>query len=470
MAGWQVSSSLAVWLVVAAGTAVAGEAPIIDAAARQDLAAVRALVSRRVDVNAAQADGATALHWAVHWDDLPMADLLLRAGARPGVANRLEATPLSLACDSASAAMVERLVRAGADVNERPSRRPAPLLLCARRGDAAAVRALLAARARVDAAEPLRGQTALMWAAARGHAAVVKQLLAAGADVRARSQPTRLVINRADPNDIYTAVIGEVVLGRSTPLLFAAAHGELECARILIEAGAAIDEVTADGLSALVLAVHGGHPALAAWLLSRGANPNAATAGYVALHAAVLRGDLASATRLLDAGADINARIAHGTQTVRAGGGFVLPENLTGATPFVLAAKFLERELLTLLATRGADTRLTLADGTTALMLASGLFSPGPLIDRRGRVSVFNVADEPAALETAQEILKLGGVVNAINTRGESALHGAAARGYATVVRLLIDAGARLDARNAKGDKPFDVAAGAVKDLLSSPQ
>ncbi len=457
---------LVVVAVLAARASLAAEAPIVAAARQQDTARVRTLIAARADVNATQADGATALHWAVHWSDLELVDLLLRAGARASVANELEVTPLAMACDAGQSAIVSRLIDAGAAVNERPARRPPPLHLCVRRGAVEAVTRLLAAGANVDAPEPLRGQTALMWAAANGHPGLVRLLLDAGADPRARSRATRLMINRADPNDIYTAVIGEVSLGRSTAFLFAVSRGDLASARLLADAGSPIDDVTADATSALVIAVHSGHRDVAEWLIGKGANVNASGAGYTALHAAVLRGDGDSAARLLARGANVNARIAHGTQTVRAGRGYVLPENLTGATPFLLAAKFLENDILRRLAASGADPRVALADGTTALMLAAGVLSQGPLFDRRGRITVLRQEDEAAARAAVETILSGGADPNAVNAQGDTALHGAAIRGYPSVVTRLLSAGARRDAANAKGQKAFDLADGRVKDLL----
>jgi ankyrin repeat protein len=148
----------------------------------------------------------------------------------------------------------------------------------------------------------------------------------------------------------------------------------------------------------------------------------------------------------------------------------VLPENLTGASPFLLAAKFLELDIMRLLASRGADPRLTLNDGTTALMLAAGSLTLGPLFDRRGRITLLAAPDESAAVQAVQLALNLGGDTRVANTQGNTALHGAAARGYAEVARLLLDRGASGDVRNAKGETPLDVASiAAVRTVLGSP-
>ncbi len=135
----------------------------------------------------AQGDGATALHWAAHRDDLAIADLLIRSGARANVANDLGATPLHLACTNRSAPMVERLLAAGANASAALLNGETVLMTCARAGDAGAVKALLAHGADVNAKEREHHQTALMWAVAERHPDVVRLLIEAGADIRARS-------------------------------------------------------------------------------------------------------------------------------------------------------------------------------------------------------------------------------------------------------------------------------------------
>ena len=398
-----------------------------------------------------------------------MADRLIEAGAHVDAANNLWVTPLSLACANRNARIVERLLQAGANPSATFPKRPPAIMLCARSGSVDGVRALLDHGAEVNAREPLRDQTALMWAAAREHPAVVRVLLEHGADVWARSAVTDRMVNRADPNDVFTAVVGEVPDGGGTPLLFAARHGDVQSATLLLDAGADVNDTAADRASALVIAAHSGHSALATLLLARGADPNRIDAGYTALHAAVLRGDLELVKGLLAHGAAVDAAIRHGTTTIRAGRGFVLPENLVGATPFLLAAKFLEIDIMRLLASRDAGARLTLRDRTTALMLAAGAVSQGPLFDRRGRIAVLAISDEGVALEAVRLTLELGAQVNAANAQGDTALHGAATRGYSAIVRLLLDRGARHDARNAQGETPADVAGGAaVRDVLAS--
>jgi ankyrin repeat protein len=240
----------------------------------------------------------------------------------------------------------------------------------------------------------------------------------------------------------------------------------VEAAGLLLDAGADANDASPAGESALLIAVHSGHDACAGLLLQRGADPNASGAGYTALHAAVLRGSAGMVKTLLLRGASVDPRIAHGTTTIRAGRGFVLPETLVGGTPLLLAAKFLELDIARQLVAAGADPRARLGDDTTALMLAAGLFEAGPLFDRRERILAQPDTGEPAALEMVQWLLGLGSDVNAVNARGDTALHGAAARGYRRVVQALLARGAQVGIKNAKGATAFDTADARVKDLL----
>ena len=180
------------WIVLLrrrpSAVAAAGDLRLVDAVKSKNAEAVQALLKQRVDVNAPQGDGATALHWAVHFDDLHIADLLIRAGARVNAANDTGVTPLFLACTNRNAAMVERLLTAGANPNAALLNGETVLMTCSRTGEIGAVKALLARGANVNAKEPSHDQTALMWAAAQKHPQVVQALVEHGADVRARSR------------------------------------------------------------------------------------------------------------------------------------------------------------------------------------------------------------------------------------------------------------------------------------------
>lgn len=450
--------------------ALAQSTSVVEAAKRRDTTAVRDAVARRVDVNTPAGDGATALHWAAHWDDSGLADLLLRAGAKVDAVNDLGVTPLSLACANGSAGMVKRLLASGADPN-RPRVPVPPLLTCARTGSVDAVQALLAARADANAREPLRDQTALMWAVAQGHVNVARVLIAHGADVQARARVSRARINRANPNDITAAMVGDVSQGGSTPLLFAARHGDAQVADVLLAAGADVNDMAPDGTSALTMAVHGGHTALARLLLDRRANPNIIGSGYSALHAAVLRGNLDVVSALLQHGANVNARVRNGTMTTRGSREYFLPESLVGATPLLLAARFLELDIMRALLAKAADPSIGLEDGTTVLMAAAGLGSQTKLFDRRDRIAVLKPSDEPTAVPVVALALTLTAEVNAAMALGNTALHAAANMNYPEVARMLIARGARLDVTNLKGETPLAVASGdEVRAVLRSAQ
>ena len=443
--------------LAAIATAATNSSRLIEAVRNKDAAAVRALLKQRVDVNKPQGDGATALHWAVYLDDAALADLLIRSGARVNTPNDVGATPLHLACVNRSAPMVERLLAAGANPNAKLFNGETVLMSCARTGEVKAVKALLVAGADVKAKEPQHDQTALMWAAAESHPDVVQMLVEFGADVRARSlaYPQTVVgeqTQRAGREELnYT-----VMKGGSTPLLFAARSGDAESARILLDKGADANDALPDGTSALVLAAHSGHGEVGAALLEKGADPNAMGSGYTALHAAVLRSDMELVKALLAHHADPNLRMTKGTPMRRDTTDFNLPATLIGATPYLLAAKFLEPEIMQALVAGGADPKITMPNGATPLMLAAGMGSFGRQSRRGVAVIDFGkVEPESRVLEGVTMAINLGADVSAVNQAGDTALHSAAAAGYDTVVQFLVDRGAPLNAKNKRGLTPL---------------
>ena len=255
----------------------AGSSPLIDAVRAGDLAAVRDLVADAGLVGEAQPDGATALHWAAHRDDLEAADLLIAAGADVDAANVFGATPVWLAAENGSAAMLERLLAAGASPDAALTNGETPLMTAARTGVTAAAATLVAHGADVHLSEGLADQTALMWAAAVGEADIVRLLIEAGADVTRRSKRVEIPGDRRGP---------ERATGSFTPLLFAARSGDIGTARALVEAGADVDETAGDGVTPLIVATVRGHVPLAIWLLEQGADPNANRERFTALHRA----------------------------------------------------------------------------------------------------------------------------------------------------------------------------------------
>lgn len=458
------------WIVALASVAslaAARDTRLIDAVKDGNVKTVQALVRERVDVNAPAADGATALHWAAHRDNLTTADLLIRAGARPNVANDLGVTPLHLACTNRSAAMVKRLLTAGANPNVALPRGETILMECSRTGNAEAVAALLRVGARVNETEVVNQQTALMWAVAQQHPKVVQALLEGGADIRARSRTYPQIVetgNRGGSNDVST-----VLRGGSTPLLFAARVGDVESAKLLIAAGADVNEAQPDGVSALVAAAHSGHTALGALLLDKGADPNAAEAGYTPLHAAIDRSDLELVKQLLSHGANPDIRLAKGTPARRDSNDFQLATRLIGSTAYLLAAKFVEVDIMRALAAGGADVQLTMPDGTTALMLVAGHGENRARTDfdrrneTRRQICVCDggvVETETQVLAAMQVALAAGPDVNAVNRGGDSAMHFAAAMGFDSVVQLLADKGANVSVKNKRGQTPLALASG----------
>ena len=441
----------------AALIAAGADARLIKAVRSKDAATVRALIKQRVDVNAPLGDGATALHWAAHVDDLTIADLLIRAGARAAVANDNGFTPLHLACINRSGAMVERLLSAGADANAASLNGETVLMTCTRAGDPRAVKALLVKGARVNVKEKAHNQTPLMWAAAQRHPEVTELLIEAGADINARSLTYPQTVVGEQTQRFGREELNYTVLrGGTTPLLFAARSGDTESARLLLSAGANVNDALPDGTSALVLAAHSGHGKTAALLLEKGANPDAADSGYTALHAAVLRSDLNLVKALLGRGANPDLRTTKGTPLRRDTTDFNLPATLIGSTPYLLAARFLEPEIMKALAAGGADVKLTMRDGATALMLATGIGS-GNNSTRRG-IAVIDggvVEPESAVLGAVAAAIDLGADINATNQAGDTALHAAAARGLNTVVQLLADKGAQLNVKNKRGLTPL---------------
>ncbi len=446
-----------------AGTAPArGQSPVADAAKRRDVAALRALVAAGADVDRPRGDGATALHWASYWDDIDTVRWLLASGAAVDAANVLGVTPLWLAADNGSAAMVETLLAAGADPGAALPSGETPLMTASRTGSAAAARALLAAGADPHAREHAHRQTALMWASAQGHAEVVGLLLAAGAGLEDRSRVYPQIVSssgNADRSGVF-----EVLQGGYTPLLFAARRGDVESARRLVAAGAAVDAPAASGTSPLVVAAHSGHGAFAAFLLDAGADPGAAKAGYAALHAAVLRGDLPLVRTLLAHGADPDVRLRRGTPARRVSADWRLPHRMIGATPLWVAARFREPAIMRVLADYGADASVAVGGETTVMAAILG----GSTRGRFGIPLPDAAAEARRTLDAVTRALDAGAAVDAGNENGDTALHLAAARRLDDVVRLLVARGAVLDARNDHGETPLGLAAGDTAALLGA--
>jgi ankyrin repeat protein len=468
---------LAALLAAVGVVTAAGDSRLVDAARNRDQRAVRALLQQRADANARAEDGATALLWAAHWNDLDTADVLIRAGADVNAANDLGTTPLSLACTNASAPLVERLLTAGANPNTPIATGETPLMTCAATGSADAVRTLIARGADVQAKEPSQNQTALMWAALERHADVVQLLLEHGADSRAHTKKG------------------------FTPLHFAARSGDIESAKALLAAGLDVNIVSqpeqpdrpaarggepgyrggpsrtggpsyettvSAGSTPLLVATVRAHVPFALFLLEKGADPNIDSAGFTPLHWAAGTWESGEANPVfgfIDAMSGIpdrqaklqlvNALLAHGanpnarmTQRPPAfAGGYT---DVVGATPFLLASATADVEIMRLLLAAGADPSLKTRSNATAVMAAVGM----------NRTIGESAVTEDQALEAVRLLLELGVDAKAVASNGENALFGPAYRGWNKLTQLLIDQGANVNALSKAGITPWLAASG----------
>ena len=420
--------------------------PLIEAAKNVDKDALRTLLKQGVNVNTAEADGATALHWASYRDDLESADLLIRAGARVNAVNDLGATPLWTASLNGSVTMVRRLLEAGADPNLALLRGETPLMVAARTGSPEVVEQLLARGARVNTGAA-RGQNALMWAVAQKHASVVKVLLARGADINARTEVWSQIM--AVPPHGLPEYNRSIKHGGDSALMFAARVGDLNSARVLVEAGANVNDADAEGISAMVLAAHSGFADVVEFLLDKGADANSSAAGFTALHEAIMRRDERIVTALLAHGADPNAPLRAWTPERRASADFNFAPALVGASPFWLAARFNQPNVMRLLVKHGADPLFVhrhvyyvndlndrRTQATTALMAGLGIGG--------GRAWIRPDRDqlEALVLETVRLAIDLGVDVNAANTDGRTAFD-VARNTFPSVVTLLTEKGAK---------------------------
>ena len=387
-------------------------------------------------------DHASPLHRAAHDGDEGTVGRLLESGGEVDATTRHGVTALALASARGHAAVAETLLGAGADPNRASPQGETPLMVAARTGVVDSVTALLrhGAGRGVDARERWRGQTALMWAAAEGHAAVVAPLVTAGADVDARSD------------------------AGFTPLAFAVRAGHTDAVEALVMAGADVDLALPDGTSPLHLAVINAHHDVAVQLLEHGADPAVAEPGWTPLHqlvwtrrpnrhynnpAAFPTGTVTGlelARALVGHGADVDAR-----QTAEPRDGYRNMLNRSGATPFLLATKAVDLEMMRLLLELGADPLLTNEDGTTALLVAAG-------------VGIWSSSESPGSAEEALEAVKLmielGDSVTTVDDNGDAALHGAVMRGSSELVLYLLEHGAALNPVNQRGWTPLTIAQG----------
>jgi len=455
----------------------AAPSDVADAAMNKNKDAVRSLLLKKMDVNAAQTDGTTALHWAVRHDDMDAVDLLVRAGANVNAANHDGATPMYLACINGNAAMVEKLLQAGVDPNATfLMHQETPLMEAARTGNLEAVKVLVDHGAQVNAKETLRQTTAIMWAAEQDHADVVRFLASHGADVNAQS-----VVNEPKKRYGVNYKGTEARTGGLTAVVLAAREGSLASLAALVEAKGDVNKRTGDGSTAMLVAIQNGHYDVARYLLEHGADPNLANQkGWNPLYLAVKHRNIETGTipvpninqaldfikLLLDHDANPNLRLKANTEIRNGQRATWLAE--AGATPFLRAALCGDIEVMRMLLAHGADPGIATDDHTTPLMAAAGVgYSDGFIHDRSVEGTV----------EAMKLILDLGADVNAANDQGLTALHGAAHKAALEEIQLLVDRGGNLASKD-KGSKaygadtpgllPLDWAQGVVVGVQSA--
>jgi uncharacterized protein len=509
--------------------AISGDSRMADAAAQGDFNTVMALIAQKADVNAAQADGSTALEWAIHWNNAGAVDALLKAGADTKAATRLNATALYVAAEGGNAAMIQKLLAAGADPNQTVlSQGETPLMFAARSGNVEAVRMLLDKGAQVEATENLRGSTAVMWAAEQNHPAVIKLLVEHGAKVDAKTKvaaaggargggaakgggraagaakggpdaakdaapdtakgsapaggeqlasisapggatpagpaaPAGAAGGRAgrgapavdedDPDAFARPPAGGN--GGLTALILATREGALESMKALLDAGAPVNQQSANGNTALIVAAMNANAQTINFLLQRGADVNLANAqGWTPLYLTVKDRTLEKGTMpnpvvdedglfqaitfMLDHGVDVNARIRGNTEVHNGIAATWLRE--AGATAFLRAAFCADLPVMKALLAHGADPNIATTDKTTALMALSGVgYADGFTHD---------FGTEKDSLEGMKILIDLGANVNATNNDGVTALHGAAHKNFLAGIDYLVAKGADLSIRS----------------------
>jgi uncharacterized protein len=490
------------WIAVALLTAGAAfGSDLIDSVKSGNAAAVKSLLTRKVDVNAVAADSSTALDWAIEGNNVEIANLLIDAGANVNAATRYNITPIALAATNGNAGIIERLLKAGVDANSKSEEGETALMTASLNGNVDAIKMLLTHGAQVNAVEPYKGQTALMWAAGAGNAQAAAMLVEFGADVKAKSKAG------------YTA------------LLFAVLNNRVDAVKTLLKLGANIEDKAPDGTTALNMAAVNAYYDLAAALLDLGANPNAPDPRGSTLHTVVfLRKPGASweaaglgedpqpvprptgkvsalefAEKLLQKGANPNARITWKEMPMTKGLGTTRnpPDinlgrhhmSFVGATPYYCAARNGDVAFMKLLVKYKADPNLNTDVGVTPLMAAAGLDyyegeTPGPLtgVPEAERLEALKLAlalgndinahthlgDYPMVgsaeytlldyPKNMDDLLNLG--VGDPRWDGMTALHGAVMSNQPSLVQFLVDNGAQVDAKNRLGWTPLMITKG----------
>jgi len=486
--------TLAVKVTVWAST----DTRVADAAMQENLNLVRTLIAQKADVNGAQVDGMTALHWAAYKEDLEMTKLLLNAGANLKASTRLgELTPLFMACIHGNSSIIESLLQAGAIANEVNSVNGQTVLMrAAISGNAEAVKLLIDHGGAINAREKAHGQTALMLASANNRGAVIKVLAERGAKLNdatavVKIEPEPRLDDNGNPipvqksyqkdtvlqpdekqSGVPNVTVAATVTGGMTALLFAARDGQLDAVRVLVETGADVNIVSGgEKMSPLVIAIANGHYEVGKYLAEHGADTNLASIdGLAALYATI---DMQYAPLswepnpivaqervtylelmkvLLEHGADPNARLlkklwfrptSHDKAWI----------NTQGSTPFWRAAQSSDVAAMRLLLERGANPMMSSAQNDSPLMVAAGVgWGPGNFSQ--------NSSEPGAWMNAVKFCLSLGMDINQVDSQGYTALHGASFRGDNEMVEFLVKHGARMDIVSQKGYTAADMANG----------
>src|SRR5262244_2000387 len=446
-------------------------AGLVDAVKSGDRTAALALLKQKINVNAREPDGTTALHWAVQRDDLDLVERLIKAGANVNAKNDYGSTAMSEAALNGNVAVLDRLLKASADVESPNGDGQTALMIIARSSNVEAAKLLLSHGANANAIEKFHEQTALMWAAAQSQPAMVKVLVDAGADVNARSR-----VNNWERQVTAEARAIARPSGGLTPLLYAGRQGCAECVKILAEAGADLDLGDPDNVSPLLMASLNGRWDTAKYLINKGANLNKWDWwGQSPLYAAVDLNTLPHGGRpdrpsldettslqliqiLLDKGANPNLQLKLLPPFRSLGADRGVDQMLTiGATPLLRAAKAMDAPVIELLLKHGANPNLPNIRGMLPLAAAAGVGSVDA--DTRGWFTTEDV--QQRAIASLELFLKAGGDLNATDPqRGWTLLHGAAFWGWNDVVKYLVEKGAKLDSKDNRGFIPVDAALG----------